>query len=179
MDLRTQKIYDSLIQAFEELIQEKSFDEITVNELCSRANTRRATFYKHFSDKYDFFQFMLGQQRKKIIQDARDAISTDNPSEMLHSIVDIGLRFVEDNKELLRSIENSSVANIMLQTLIDQMFDNKEFQFLPEDEMAVQFLIGGLNQCTRWWIVNINNVSRKQIQTQLYALVDQYMDAMQ
>jgi len=44
---------------------------------------------------------MPGQQRKKIIQDARDAISTYNPSKMLPSIVDIGLQCVEENKELL------------------------------------------------------------------------------
>jgi len=51
---------------------------------------------------------MPGQQRKKIIQDARDAISTYNPSKMLPSIVDIGLQCVEENKELLRSAENSA-----------------------------------------------------------------------
>ena len=59
LDLRAKKIYDALIKAFEELLEEKSFEEITINELCDRAQTRRATFYKHFSDKYEFFQFML------------------------------------------------------------------------------------------------------------------------
>ena len=64
LDLRTQKIYVALIKAFEELLQEKSFEEITINELCDQAQTRRATFYKHFSDKYDFFQFMLNCEMK-------------------------------------------------------------------------------------------------------------------
>ena len=59
IDLRTQKVYSSLIEAFKNLLIEKSFEEITINELCDRACTRRATFYKHFSDKYDFFLFVI------------------------------------------------------------------------------------------------------------------------
>lgn len=36
-DLRTQKIYDALINAFSELLEEKDFEKITVKELCEKA----------------------------------------------------------------------------------------------------------------------------------------------
>ena len=46
-DLRTQKIYDALINAFSELLEEKDFEKITVKELCEKARTRTATSVLH------------------------------------------------------------------------------------------------------------------------------------
>ena len=52
-DLRIQKTYLALQNAFVALLEEKRFEELTVNELCDRAMIRRTTFYKHFGDKYE------------------------------------------------------------------------------------------------------------------------------
>ena len=59
IDLRLQKTYLALRNAFTELMEEKRFEELTVNELCDRALIRRTTFYKHFADKYDYFAFYI------------------------------------------------------------------------------------------------------------------------
>lgn len=40
-DLRVQKTYRALMAAFEALMAEETFDDITVNELCARALIRR------------------------------------------------------------------------------------------------------------------------------------------
>ena len=42
-----------LADSFEALLQEKSFDSITITEITNRCGAARSTFYKHFSDKYD------------------------------------------------------------------------------------------------------------------------------
>ena len=55
-DLRVRKTYEALMRAFEDLLTGKTFDDITVNELCERAMIRRPTFYSHFEDKYDFLR---------------------------------------------------------------------------------------------------------------------------
>lgn len=39
-DLRVQKTYSALMAAFEALMAEETFDDITVNELCARALIR-------------------------------------------------------------------------------------------------------------------------------------------
>lgn len=174
MDLRTQKIYDALIEAFYQLLEEKTFEDITVNELCDHAKTRRATFYKHFSDKYDFFQFMLRQLRNDMMQEAKERAAVDTPQEYLHMFVDIGLSFVEKHRKFLLSVKDSAVAGQMMQTITDQGFREQHFEYLLEDELAVQFLVGGLNQCVRWWLDNIHTVTKEEMQSQLYRLVDRY-----
>ena len=62
-DLRVQKTKKALTEKFRQLLEEKRFEDITVNELCEKAGIRRATFYKHFEDKYDFLSFVVQSLR--------------------------------------------------------------------------------------------------------------------
>lgn len=59
LDLRIQKTYKSLIENFEELLNENEFEKISVTQICDAAMIRRPTFYKHFLDKYDFLTFFI------------------------------------------------------------------------------------------------------------------------
>lgn len=62
-DLRIRKTYKALCDAFVTILEKKRFDDLTVNELCDEATIRRATFYKHFADKHDFFSFLSAKSR--------------------------------------------------------------------------------------------------------------------
>ncbi len=55
-DRRTQRTRHNLTHAMVELIQEKRFDDITVQNVIERADVGRATFYSHFTGKEDLFQ---------------------------------------------------------------------------------------------------------------------------
>ena len=52
-DRRIQRTRKALRSALMELIKEKSFDTISVEEITMRANLGRATFYLHYKDKED------------------------------------------------------------------------------------------------------------------------------
>ena len=56
IDRRTNRTRRSLSHALVELVKEKRFDDITVQEVIDRANVGRSTFYTHFRDKEDLFQ---------------------------------------------------------------------------------------------------------------------------
>lgn len=51
VDRRIQRTRQLLHKALIELIMEKPYDQITVQDILDRANIGRATFYAHFSDK--------------------------------------------------------------------------------------------------------------------------------
>lgn len=55
VDFRVKKTRKALLQALRALLSEKSFDDITVTELCERAEIRRVTFYSHFGGKEELF----------------------------------------------------------------------------------------------------------------------------
>lgn len=55
LDRRVRRTRDALGDALMALMEEKPFDEITVQHVLDRANVGRSTFYAHFRDKDDLF----------------------------------------------------------------------------------------------------------------------------
>src|SRR5438105_4906531 len=52
-DPRVKRTRQLLKQALSDLLAEKSFQDITVQDIADRATLNRVTFYAHFEDKYD------------------------------------------------------------------------------------------------------------------------------
>ncbi len=63
IDRRVLKTKHSLSKALIELIQEKHYDSITVQDVIDRANVGRSTFYTHFRDKEDL---LMGDWKKAL-----------------------------------------------------------------------------------------------------------------
>lgn len=54
-----------ILQAFNKLVQKKSFDKITVDNICNEAEIGRTTFYRYFPDKYDILDYSIRQTFQK------------------------------------------------------------------------------------------------------------------
>ena len=54
-DRRVQRTRKVLHEALVELILEKGFDKVAVQDVIERANIGRSTFYSHFKDTEDLF----------------------------------------------------------------------------------------------------------------------------
>jgi len=59
VDRRILKTQESLKQAIIELMTEKNFDEITIQDIADRANVNRGTIYLHYQDKYDLLDKLI------------------------------------------------------------------------------------------------------------------------
>jgi len=55
MDQRVRRTRNALGDALLELMQERKFEEITVQHVLDRAGVGRSTFYEHYQDKNDLF----------------------------------------------------------------------------------------------------------------------------
>ncbi len=84
-DPRVTRTRRLIVDAFRELHAEKSFHEMSVREIASRATVNRATFYAHFEDKYALLDHVV----RAWIQDA------------LSSQGLVGARFTPENLQLL------------------------------------------------------------------------------
>jgi AcrR family transcriptional regulator len=62
---RTRKL---LLDAFVSLQAEKAFDEITVQDIATRATVNRATFYAHFVDKYTLVDELIREGFTQMLQ---------------------------------------------------------------------------------------------------------------
>src|SRR5512138_993065 len=61
LDPRVKRTRLLLEQAFMDLIQEKGFQAVTVQDITERAGVNRATFYAHFTDKYALLDHRIRQ----------------------------------------------------------------------------------------------------------------------
>ena len=113
IDLRVIKTYNKLTVAFGEMMKTVSFDEITVFDLCEKAEVRRATFYKHFDDKYDFFKnlvnIILTNIDKKVSARTKSASTTDYIIIFVKEII----AYLNARPEILNNILNSNAFPVM------------------------------------------------------------------
>ncbi len=121
MDLRIRKTYLGLHNAFTQLLEEKKFEELTVNELCDRAMIRRTTFYKHFADKYEYFTFYM-REIVATFQDqlAPDVTDGDVNAYLQHMCREL-LRFIQRHEQLVQNVKNSNVFPLLLSILLEQI----------------------------------------------------------
>lgn len=87
-DLRIIKTNLNIRNAFIQLLNEKSFDSITVQNILDRALINRSTFYKHYSDKYDLLE--------SITKDSLDKFK---------SLIDVRFSNKEDINGLLKNMD--------------------------------------------------------------------------
>lgn len=61
LDPRVKRTRSLILRSFEALLAEKGFETISVQDITDRAEINRATFYKHFVDKYALLDFSVQQ----------------------------------------------------------------------------------------------------------------------
>ncbi|MBV4429654.1 TetR/AcrR family transcriptional regulator [Clostridium tyrobutyricum] len=180
-DLRVQKTYDALISAFESLLLEKPFEEITVKELCEKARIRPATFYTHFRDKYDFFAFLVKELRERYLNVSPTQNDTELSVDYFVHLIGRGLNFIETNELFLKALDSNSMLTVILQSVTEGV--NKEIQkrlehdqkhgviLLAEPELLTQLFIGSMTQCTRWWFTHRDQISKEEMLLKLSDII--------
>ncbi|MFC0560504.1 TetR/AcrR family transcriptional regulator [Halalkalibacter alkalisediminis] len=61
VDRRVVKTQQAIKKALLELMSEKNFDHITIQDISDRANVNRSTVYLHYLDKYDLLDKMIDE----------------------------------------------------------------------------------------------------------------------
>lgn len=61
LDPRVKRTRELLVRAFNELVAEKGHTGLTVQEIAERATVNRATFYAHFTDQYQLFDYVISE----------------------------------------------------------------------------------------------------------------------
>lgn len=161
MDYRTRKTYDSLINAFLQLLEKHRFEEITVRQLCESANIRRATFYTHFADKYEFLSFFIGEMRDEFASHtSKIQYEEYDKDEKFYDVIFHELIvFLEAHPQLVRNLQNSQMLSTMKEIFADEVKESvyhclkKKTQ---DDETTLQmkasFYAGGILELIMLWM---------------------------
>lgn len=116
LDLRVKRTNKYIIEAFIRLVEEKGFEQVTVQNIADEAMINRATFYAHYKDKQDLYEkiFDLAVESFTAILDFED--------------------FVQGNRIKIRKIE-AAMTELFL-----HIQNNRSFYLTIMDVSAIEII---------------------------------------
>jgi AcrR family transcriptional regulator len=159
VDRRITKSQEAIKKAFIELMCEKNFDNITIQNVADRANVNRGTVYLHYLDKFD----LLGKLIEEHINKLRELC--DSASEMDLDFIDstvMWYEYFENNYLFFSTMLASSGAphfriqflNLLVEELKGEVDVTKgKNQGLNED-IIIQFIATSYVGLVEWWFSN-------------------------
>lgn len=116
LDLRVKRTNKYIIEAFIRLVEEKGFEQVTVQNIADEAMINRATFYAHYKDKQDLYEkiFDLAVESFTAILDFED--------------------FVQGNRIKIRKIE-AAMTELFL-----HIQKNRSFYLTIMDASAIEII---------------------------------------
>ena len=112
-DRRVERTRRLLHQAIVELIQERGWDAITVQDVCERADVGRSTFYVHFADKEELLIAGFAELRKHLRE-----IAVADPSKPL-AFTRALLEHTHEYKPVYRALLGGRTAQVVYRAWIE------------------------------------------------------------
>lgn len=175
-DLRILKTYHALIDAFEKMLEEQNYDDITVNSLCDFASIRRATFYKHFSDKLEFTDFAASCLHENISKTCHAKADLHTYLSLYaasffeyfksHEAMVAHLLGSKDLFTLMQSLENRICLGIREKLIAS----GEKLPAAPE--ITAMFYAGGLIQTVYTWLTAKRRVPEDKMLAEITALIE-------
>ena len=150
------------------LLEEKSFEYITVSEICKRAEVNRSTFYLHYENTVDLLnetaRFLLDDFAAYFNVDAENISSKFKESslEELNFITDEYLHpylsYIKENKIVFSTVLLHSVSfgfNEIFQRLYDNIFNPilERYNYPVSDrKYAMMFYLNGITAIVTEWL---------------------------
>jgi len=180
-DARVRKTKTRLLTTFQELLVEKNFEDITVNEICELADIRRATFYKHFSDKYAFLKYFVGYLRCQFDAKLEKRGRTKNCSayyvEYLRALVD----FLTENEKMVENALESTALPILIEVIKEKNYEdtcerlreseNSGLKLPASVEVTGAMMTGAVAEAILRWYKNGKRISKQALIDETSAVI--------
>ncbi len=179
--LRTRQfLQDALI----ELIKEKGFDNVQIQEITDRAGLNRSTFYLHYRDKNDLLVKQMGYALEQLDQTVdlpseveEGQLTTDMMEAPLISVFDHFAEQAEFYQVMLSEIGVPSVINEM-QHYIEQValrwlvkLQPAKKHLVVDTDLIIKFVSTACIGVVKWWLNNGRPYSSEKMARQLMYLI--------
>jgi AcrR family transcriptional regulator len=173
--LQTRKI---LMQATLQLVLEKGYDAITIQNITDQADLGRGTFYIHFKDKEEVVWTMFQDLYQEMEQKAHQQLDRNMPQVEYYGLLNI-FRHAEKNRDLYRLMfggQGSALLTVRVQDFLAKTFlfdirnapDPKEINFSLPEEIEAQILTGMISRLLFWWLETPNDYTTGQMAAMSY-----------
>ncbi|MDQ0230702.1 TetR/AcrR family transcriptional regulator [Metabacillus malikii] len=178
VDRRIKKTRDAITKAFIELMAEKDFEEITINQLSERANLNRGTIYLHYADKYDLLDKCIGEQFAELMKVCGSKEQEDVHFPTLESLIATSEYFEKHFLFYSSMLTNKGMPSFR-ERLHEVMVEGINEQVNLDDlnkgfnkEFLVQFMASAIVGTIEWWIKNEMPIPAKIMAQEIWELLE-------
>lgn len=182
-DLRILKTHKSIKIAFSDLLLEKNFKDITVQNICDEALIGRSTFYAHFSDKYD----LLNKMAEEVSEDFKEHIemrfNSDNSSDFAE-IVGNMINFLSTKKNTIGALlevhtETTDLYSTLKNILIESCSSYLESKnFISKYNVSNKFICAQyaayVLTCVELWVESDEHDHTLELSNKVQALLFEF-----
>lgn len=154
VDRRVLRTRRALRDALIALLHERAWDEISVQDICDRADVGRSTFYIHFADKEELLVGGFDNLRKLLLSQASLPQRASTPLGFARGLID----HAYENQRLFRALVGKRTGQV-----VQQRFRELVVALVKEDlaspsrakpalDAAAEFIAGGFLGLLTWWL---------------------------
>ncbi|EOT44597.1 TetR/AcrR family transcriptional regulator [Enterococcus columbae] len=175
-DLRTRRTKKMILTAFMQLVEQKGFEQITVSDIANEAMINRATFYAHFKDKQDVYDYIFNQAFESFISVlAPIQIGHANRLQLqsIQIILTNAYEKIHQNRDFFKIILNANGTNYLREKLVPllhityaQIFEKLEVHendFIVPTDFIIEYMTSTFITSLYWWIHQDSAFTPKQM----------------
>ena len=178
-DLRVIKTRKLIYQTLLELMKEKTFEEIKVSDICSKAMINRSTFYAHYEDKYELLIDFLSNLKEEFARELNESCKENlSIREYYIRLISLFLDHIDSKRDVYNSIMVNNRSSIMMDILLSVVNDDILKRFKENDinlkvptEVISKFYLGGVINIGMEWLSNSNKYTKEEILDYLELLI--------
>lgn len=175
VDRRTLRSQEAIKKAFTELMSEKDFDQVTIQDIADRANVNRRTVYLHYMDKFDLLDKLIAEHIKELrkICETTSEIDIFNGSPGWFEYFERHHSFFT---AMLASKGSISFRSRFLELIIEDFkngWDIADEKYLGlSSDVILQFFGTACMGAVEWWLKNEMPYSPLVMEKQMITLLD-------
>jgi AcrR family transcriptional regulator len=156
-DRRTQRTRESLIHALLDLIEEKHYDQISVQDIVEHANVGRSTFYAHYENKDDLLNSGFEHLLDRLVQ-----WIDLNEEDQIHFDTSMLFRHAHGHYEIYRTLIWGTGFKLLIedgQAALSKKIEARLKVLLPDEQFVdtplpvLAYAIAGvLLALLKWWL---------------------------
>lgn len=180
MDRRIRRTVYAIRQAFDSLLEEKPYAEITVQDILDRADIGRSTFYEHYKTKDELLHAVCAEIFSHVFSTSLSPEAHHDftgTNDFRHILTHMFYHFSEGKREI-RGILSSEGKGVFIADFKEYLFTLVNGYILTvyksnvfEKDLLVNHLIASLVELTLWWLARDCDKTPEQMAETYFALV--------